>query len=39
MNDTERNVHNAMTALQGEQPSRVGKQNMRRVNLESISVL
>ena len=39
MNETERNVHNAMTARQGEQPSRVGKQNMRRVNLESISVL
>lgn len=39
MNDTERNVHNTMTALQGEQPSRVGTQNMRRVNLESLSVL
>lgn len=28
-----------MTALQGEHPSRVGEQTMRRVSLESISVL
>ena len=39
MNDTERNVHNTMTALQGEQPHRIGRQQVRRVNLESISVL
>lgn len=28
-----------MTALQGEHPSRVGEQEMRRVSLESVSVL
>ena len=39
MNDTERDTHNHMTALQGEQPHRIGRQQVRRVNLESISVL
>lgn len=32
-------MHNQMTALQGEQPTMVGKHAMRRVSLESISVL
>lgn len=39
MNEQERNMHNNITALQGEQPSKLGKQQMRRVSLESVSVL
>lgn len=39
MNETERDTHNHLTALQGEQPHRIGRQQVRRVNLESISVL
>lgn len=39
MNETEREAHNQMTALQGEHPTMVGKHAMRRVSLESISVL
>ena len=39
MNETEREMHNHMTALQGENAGRVGEQSMRRVSLESVSVL
>lgn len=39
MNETEREMHNHMTALQGENAGRVGEQIMRRVSLESVSVL
>lgn len=39
MNEIERTVQNSMTALQGEQESRLGQQSMRRVSLESIGVM
>lgn len=39
MNETERAVINSMTAVQGELPNRVGGHDLRRVSLESISVL
>lgn len=39
MEQVEREVHNQLTALQGERPHRVGSKAMRRVSLESVSVL
>lgn len=39
MNETERETHRYMTALQGETPHTNGTQSMRRVSLESLSVL
>lgn len=39
MNSTERELSNSLTALQGEQPSAVGEQKVRRVSIESVSVL
>lgn len=39
MNETERTIHNNMTALQGENAHKFGNVAMRRVNLESVSVL
>lgn len=39
MNETERETHNHLTALQGEHPHHVGTHPMRRVSLESIGVL
>lgn len=39
MNDTDRTIQNELTALQGENAHRFGNVAMRRVSLESISVL
>lgn len=39
MNETERTIHNNMTALQGENAHKFGNVAMRRVSLESVSVL
>ena len=39
MEETQRDVNNLVTALQGERPHRVGKHDMRRVSLESVGVL
>lgn len=39
MNETERTIHNNLTALQGEAPHRLGEVSMRRVSLESVSIL
>ena len=39
MNETERAIHNNMTALQGENAHKFGNVAMRRVSLESVSIL
>lgn len=39
MNETEREIQNHMTALQGEHPNKMGEHTMRRVSLESISAM
>jgi hypothetical protein len=39
MNETEREITNHMTALQGDHPHAVGGQQMRRVSLESVSAM
>lgn len=39
MNDTERDTANYLTALQGEQPNKIGDREIRRVSLETVSIL
>lgn len=39
MEQNERDVHNHMTALQGENPHRIGTRAMRRISPESLGVL